>query len=206
MSNLDKLLNMIDGEIEVSPVEYKGLTWCAFTQEQLAARLYVSRATVKRLLSSDKVQRHVYRPGEKKVTLLRRHDGKTTAEFQVLIDAKAMSREFERVTGRRPSDAEFGCLIGLAKAWPPKLRRKIFSHNLRYWDEFMAGYKQHKEADPDTLPDWKPRYLKYPSIKTMLDATKTCNGDVAWEAYTMHLQDNGKMAPGQWIECQHSAK
>lgn len=188
MKNLNKLLSVIDGEIEGSPVSLHGLKWCGLSQGELAARMGVSRETVKRTLRTKQITRFVCVRGGERVTLLRQNDGKDSLAFRAVLDQRAMAAEFKRYTKQKTvPPKQYGCLFELCKAWPEKHRLAIFRYALRHWQQFMACYKFNLSLKPEASPEWKSRYLRFPNIFVLTDGR-----EVALECYIDHLQDKGQ--------------
>ena len=182
-SAADRLLAVVDQEIQKKPFLFLGMTWCRLSTAQLAARLEVAEITVRRAVRAEEVQRHVCIVNKIKVTLTRRNNGNTTPEFRATVAARAMSKMFTKCTGKRVDSQAFGCLVGLAKAWPEKTRLKIFDYNLRNWSEFMVGHKFTESLKINPHPN-HDRYLEFPNILVL-----RYGAEVALEVYAMHLQD-----------------
>ena len=203
MTNLDKLLLLVDEEIQNNPVSHLGMVWCALSQEEIAERLGVSKKTVQRVPSAKAIQRFVHKPkGQRLRTLLRRADGKTTAEFRAVRDQRIMKAEYLNHTkNEKVPPKAYGCLRELCLTWPEKERLAIFRHTMRpaNWRAFMASYKHvqgmlyeatKKIDDPEfeDLPAKKKiRHYKYPSIYVLVDGR-----EVAKQCYDDHLQATGK--------------
>ena len=156
MTHLDKLLSVIDGEIEASPLSHLDMAWCSLSQAELAERAAISEATLRRTLRGKQKQITRFtcvRDGQR-VTLLRRADGKESPVFRAVLDQRIMAAEFKRHTGQKTvAPAQYGCLFELCKAWPAKHRLAVFRYALQNWTEFMASYKLTVSLDPEAYPN-----------------------------------------------------
>ena len=104
--------------------------------------------------------------------------------------AGIMSKMFRKRTGvAKITPAEFGCLVGLAEAWPAGHQEKIFADALINWPDTAKAIKLHPAyADP---VEGKPeRYWAFPSIRLMRPFA-----DAVADAYLTRLQAAGKPVP-----------
>ena len=191
MTNLDKLLLLVDEEIENHSISHLGLKWCGLSQAEISERLGVSRDTVKRTLRTEQILSFVRVIDGNRRTLLCRGGVKTTAEYRAVRDQRIMKAEFLKHTKSStvPPKA-YGCLRELCLTWPEKERLAIFRHTMRpaNWRAFMACYKFDAGMHPDKYPGHNPgRFYKYPNIYPLVDGR-----EVAHQCYIDHLQDTGK--------------
>ncbi len=221
MTNLDKLLSVIDQEIEDSPLSHLGLQWCGLSQTEIADRMGVSRETVKRTLPSKQILGFDCMIGKTRRVLLRRHDGKTTAEFRLAVHQRQMKAEYKKgkvkileamsdpearaafikknpivETGQLPPKA-YGCLKEICHAWPEKYRVAIFRYSIRpaNWRAFMTCYKQTALMKPDEFPHFVPkRFYQHPNIFVLCDGRH-----VARQLWRDYLQETGDHKTAQEI-------
>ena len=191
---LSRLLGVIDLQIEINPVVKYSLQWCGLPQAELAERAQVTVRTIRRLARPPLIQFHVCEIDGVKLTLYRRADGQSSEQLDSIVAARAMAKEWKRITGNKPSPPEFGCLLGLAEQWPPHSRLKIFRQSIEHWGDFMSAHKIDKATDPEQADKWKPRYLKFPNIRMLREGHK-----VAVDLYIMALQESGQMEPGEGL-------
>ena len=192
MTNLDKLLAVIDGEAATSPVSHLGLKWCGLSQTEIADRLGVTVKTIQRTLRGAEITRFIYAPkGQGRRTLLRRADGKTTGAFRAVVDQRIMKAEYLKHTKNKMVPAkQYGCLMELCLAWGEDERLAIFRHFMRpeNWRTFMSCYKFDASCYPDKYPLHQPgRFYKHPNIYPLTDGR-----EVAKQCYDDHLQATGK--------------
>lgn len=124
---------------------------------------------------------------QKRVKTVNDPDAKEEAEKKLARVEKAL----KRMRQARETPNEFGQFIGLTKAWPDGLQVELFRMVLDDLTAFMAGVKtqQALEKAEGKLVS-KPRFLRYPNIKTILDYNS-----VALEMMVMHYQMTGKKPP-----------
>lgn len=114
-------------------------------------------------------------------------DAKEEAEKKLARVEKALTR----MRQARETRNEFGQFIGLAKAWPDGLQVELFKLVLDDLSAFMADVRTKQALEEaEGKPVLKPRLLRYPHIKTILDYNS-----VALEMMLMHYQKTGKEQP-----------
>jgi hypothetical protein len=116
-------------------------------------------------------------------------DAKEEAERKLARVEKAL----KRMRQARETPNEFGQFIGLAKAWPDGLQVELFRMVLDDLTAFMSDVRTRQALEEaEGKPVLKPRFLRYPHIKTILDYNS-----VALEMMLMHYQKTGKEPPEQ---------
>ncbi|RFC65628.1 hypothetical protein [Mesorhizobium sp. GR13] len=190
-SNADALMQLIADKIATAPFHFEGFDWCAMPQADMAAELGFSVPTLQRLLrkSSNIVRERTHGPAKVMVALLRIGDpGPKTPRHLANIMAKIWNSKF----GFRPSDENFGKLVGLAEVWPDGRQLEIFKLVISKegWPEFMSGVKAEIMVMEDAGKKVKFRFYKRPVIGVMRRFAA-----VAVEYYEMTQQANWKGLP-----------
>lgn len=163
VENKSPLVALVLAETKRNPVSYLGVDWAAITQPELARRLGISVATLKRQVREQGLcacSRSV-----PKQWLIR--VGPPVTDTSHVAIAKKMSAMFRKrfPAKKMLNQREFGCLVGLAEHWPEGHQIEIFRHALRDWVAVMAAVK----IANDELPEEEQRsvFYDFPCIPVM---------------------------------------
>jgi hypothetical protein len=190
-SKADALMQLIADKIATAPFHFEGFDWCAMPQPDMAVELGFSVPTLQRLLrkSGNIVRERTHGPGETMVALLRIGEpGPKTPRHLANIMAKIWDAKF----GFRPSDENFGKLVGLAEVWPDGCQIEIFKLIISKegWPDFMSCVKAEIMVMEDAGEKVKFHFYKRPVVGVMRRFAA-----VAVEFYEMTQQANGKGLP-----------
>lgn len=159
------LVEAVLNEIKAQPFSYLGVEWAAISQSELARRLDISPATLKRHIIDQGLCTRSTSIDRRKRFLIR--VGEPVADDPHKALAKVMSAIFRK---RFPAKGmlnkrEFGCLIGLAEVWPEGKQIDIFRHALKDWVAVMASVKIANDELPEE--DQRSLFYDFPCIPVM---------------------------------------
>ena len=160
--NIKAFTRLVEDIIAHDPFEFEGHVWARRSQAEWAEMSGRSVASIRRWIGEAPFVRERIAIDEKQVTLLRVGEAGPKSPRHV---ANIMAKQFNTKTGRRPSDRDFGCLVGLAQEWPDDLQPAIFNAVLNGWDTFAAvAWADLENQEDQGGPAVTKRYFKFPSI------------------------------------------
>ncbi|UWQ52738.1 hypothetical protein [Leisingera caerulea] len=183
---LERLCEHINEIIALEGQEFDGHIWAILPQKEWAAMLGVDERTIRRLIKMPPIQTTTTQVEGVKATLLRvGKPGKPTPR----TTAQAMAGIFRKRTEQSVNPNQFGCLVGLAEAWPDRHELEIFKYvtSPEGWEWFMTGLGLEIAVEQSEGKHTRKMFFKHPHIPTLRRYAK-----VAFEAWRMHLMEKGK--------------
>lgn len=167
----DKLCDLILKAVELEGHERHDYQWAILPRQYWAEALGVDDKTISRLIKLPPIWTMRCQVMDdatgKAVQAVALRVGDPPERTPELV-AGIMSKAFRKHTGKASiTPREFGCLVGLAKAWPEGHQERIFSDLLANWAGYMAAIKSDAEYDPTGINAKSDVYLRFPSIKVI---------------------------------------
>ncbi|WP_273727832.1 hypothetical protein [Brucella gallinifaecis] len=178
-STKEQLIAFVENEIENASYSFDGALWACLPQKAYCDALGISKATLRRYISKPPFVRDTVMINKEPVTLVRTGEQIETPR----ITAKRMAKTWRSILGRNETPKDFGCLVGLAQAWPDGYQNEILSTVLKNWTDFMAGVDCAIIVEQIGGLDTKKMQFKYPHLPTILRFS-----DTAFELFMMVKQ------------------
>lgn len=146
------LIELIEEMAAALPRELDGDIWAGpLSQAEWIDRSGLTPRTFQRLIKQPPIVSTVRGIGARKGTYLRLGAVEAVDRRKVQNTMAKIWREHSEQTWLNPASGEFGCICGMAEAWPCGWQIKIFDHALKHWGDFMAYTKLEIQAALDVM-------------------------------------------------------